>query len=97
MKVDVEKKLVQINGEVLLDAKDGKAVPVILKNILVNAILLPKEKESGVDKVRKYELAKLIYTGGEVDLGAEDITLIKACVGEGYAPLIVGQVFEILK
>jgi len=59
--------------------------------------LSPVQNESGVDKVKKYELAKKVYIGGEVDLIAEEITLIKERIGDIFAPVIVGQVFDILE
>ena len=98
MKINVDETLKMLDGQVMMD-NDGKgnAVEASLKTLLVNAVLAPTEKELGVDKVKKYELAKMIFKGGEVDLTAEDITLIKKQVGENFAPIVVGQVFEMLE
>ena len=75
----------------------GNAVDATVKSIMVNAVLSPVEKESGIDKVKKYELAKKIYSSDEVDLNEDEIILIKERVGECFPPLVVGQVFELLK
>ena len=75
----------------------GNAIDATIQGAIVNAILLPVEKETGVEKVRKYELAKRIYNNDEVDLNEDEIKLIKDCVGKGFAPIVVGQVFELLK
>ena len=98
MKINVDEKLKTLDGQVMMD-NDGKgnAIEASLKILLVNAVLAPTEKELGVEKVKKYELAKMIFKGGEVDLTAEDITLIKKQVGENFAPIVVGQVFEMLE
>ena len=97
-KINVDETLKTLDGQTMMD-NDGKgnAVEASLKTLLVNAVLAPTKDEKGVDKVRKYELAKMIFKGGEVDLTAEDITLIKKQVGENFAPIVVGQVFEMLE
>jgi len=97
MLVNVNQTLKTIAGETMKDAVDGKAVDATVKMAIVNAILSPVEKELGVDKVKKYELAKKIYASDEVDLDEKEIALIKERVGEGFAPIIVGQIFELLK
>ncbi len=98
MKINVDEKLTTLDGQTMMDSDaQGNAIEASLKTLLVNAVLAPTEKEVGVDKVKKYELAKMIFKGGEVDLTAEDITLIKKQVGENFAPIVVGQVFELLE
>lgn len=98
MKINVDAELVNLNGDVLLDINSkGESVNATVKTCLVNAVLAPVEKELGIDKVKKYELAKLIFKGGEVDLTIDDITFIKKSVGDNFTPLVVGQIFELLK
>ena len=97
MLVNVNQVLKAINGEIMKDSIDGKAVDATVKMVIVNAILSPVKDESGVDKVKKYELAKKIYNSDEVDLNEDEIKLIKERVGEGFAPIVVGQIFELLK
>ena len=97
MLVNVNQVLKTIDGQAMKDNVDGKAVDATVKMVIVNAILSPVEKESGIDKVTKYELAKKIYASDEVDLDEKEIALIKERVGEGFAPIIVGQIFELLK
>jgi hypothetical protein len=98
MLVKVDVPLVTIDGQVMKDNDgQGNAVDATLKMAIVNAVLSPVQKESGIDKVKKYELAKKVYASDEVDLDEDEIKLIKDRVGENYAPIIVGQVYEILK
>lgn len=101
MLVNVDVNLKNMDGQVMKDNDGaGNAIDATLKLAIVNAILVPAQQgkqESGVDKVTKYELAKKVFAGGEVELDEKEITLIKDKVGEVYPPLIVGQVFEHLK
>ena len=97
MKINVDQTLKTLDGKTMMDAdSSGNAVEATVKTLLVNAVLAPTKDEKGVDKVRKYELAKMIFKGGEVDLTPEDIVLIKKQVGDIFAPIVVGQVFEML-
>jgi len=97
MLVNVNQTLKTMDGQVMKDNVDGNAVDATVKMAIVNAILSPTKDESGIEKVKKYELAKKIYASDEVDLDEKEIALIKERVGEGFAPIIVGQIFELLK
>jgi len=98
MLVKVNEVLKTLDGQTMKD-NDGKgnAVDATMKMVIVNAILSPVNDETGVDKVKKYELAKKVYGSDEVDLNEDEIKLIKDRVGEGFAPIVVGQIFELLK
>jgi len=98
MKFNVNEVLKALNGQTLKDVDaNGESIDATLKTAIVNALLAPVQKESGVDKVKKYELATRVYKNDEVELTAEEISLIKKCVGENFAPIVVGQVFNILE
>ena len=101
MVINVSKNLKTLTGETLKDSDgQGNAIDATLRMACVNALLAPLgqgKSESGMDKVKKYELAKRIYAADEVELSAEDISLIKERVGTVYPAMIVGQVFEMLE
>ena len=99
MKIAVNQVLTQFNGQPIMDMDDkGNAIPATVKLALVNAILAPERDEKGVQKVQKYELAKRIFKAEqEVEVTAEEVVLIKRCVEGAYAPLIVGQLNELLE
>ena len=97
MKVNTNVVLKTFDGQVMKDVLDGESVDATIKQAIVNAILAPVDKENGVEKVRKYELAKRIYGSDEADLNEDEIKLIKDAVGKSFAPIVVGQVFELLK
>ena len=98
MLVNVNQSLKTIDGQAMKDNDgQGNAIDATIKMAIVNAILSPVKNESGVDKVKKYELAKKVYASDEVDLNEDEIKLIKERVGESFAPIVVGQIFELLK
>ena len=98
MLVNVNVPLKSIEGNIMQDVDaQGNATDAIVRMAIVNAILSPVDKELGVDKVRKYELAKKVYASDEVDLNEDEIKLIKDRVGAAFAPIVVGQIYELLK
>lgn len=101
MKIDVTQNLIGIDGEPMKDmpdTKDRKGEPVVLKTLLVNALMAQLEGDNpdGEEKVKRYELAKNIHDGCELDLLPEQIVKIKALVGKVYSTAVVGPVFTIL-
>ena len=78
MLVKVNQVLKTIDGQTMKD-NDGKgnAIDATVKLAIVNAVLSPVDKEIGVDKVKKYELAKKVFNADEVDLNEDEIKLIK--------------------
>lgn len=98
MKIDVTKTLTNLDGAVMKDMVDGEAVDATLRMAMVNAILSPVEKESGMDKVKKFNLAERIHDAvDDVDLTVEEVSLIKERVGVVFSSLIVGQVWKLLE
>lgn len=97
MLVKVNVLLKTLAGETMKDNVDGQAVDATVKTAIVNAVLAPVQKESGIDKVKKFNLAQRVYKEDEVELTAEEISLIKTCIGENFAPIVVGQVWNLLE
>jgi len=97
MLVKVNVPLKTLDGQTMRDNVDGQAVDATVRMAIVNAVLSPVQKESGIEKVKKYELAKKIYASDEVDLNEDEIKLIKDRVGETFPPIVVGQIYELLK
>lgn len=93
MILNFDQTLKELNGETIKDEKGE----VKLKTFCQNAILAPEKEQNAEEKVRAYQLAIKIQEGGEVEVTAEEIALIKKKVGEAYAPIVVGQIFEILE
>ncbi len=85
--------------------KDGKMVietveeDLTLKSVCTDALLNQQQddKMSGDDKVKHFNLAEIVYAGGEIDLKSEQIALLKELIGKRYFPLIVGPAFKVLE
>lgn len=98
MLVKTNVPLTTLDGQVMKDNDgQGNAIDATVKSAIVNAILSPVQNEKGVDKVKKYELAKKVHASDEVDLNEDEIKLIKDRVGETFPPIVVGQIYELLK
>jgi len=97
MLLNTTKVLVNIAGEPLKESVNGVAVDVTLRMVVVNALLSPMEKDTGMQKMEKEELARKVYQNDSVDLTIEQVKLIKDRIGEMYAPIVVGQVWRLLE
>ncbi len=99
MKVNVMRDLKGFDGEVLIDSNSKQ--PFKLKTIIVNALLgnFPGEENLiGEEKLKRYMLAEKVYkTEAEVELIAEEASLIKLLVGKMYVTVIVGAVYLMLE
>ena len=77
------------------------SVPITIKKICVNILLLdnPQVKQlTPVQKIEQFELARLIHNGGqEVNLTIDQAKLLKDCLGVYCSPLVYGQICEFLE
>lgn len=76
---------------------DGKITP--LTYYVKRALCTPFADEPGLPgdvKVERYATAMKVHKGGDVELTPEEVVEIKKCVGKCFAPVIVGQIYEIL-
>ena len=51
---------------------------------------------SGDEKVKRWALAQKIY-GGNTEVQAEDVALLKKLIGKAYGVAIVGPAYEMLE
>jgi len=93
MKIDFSEVITQYDGAPVVD-QDGK--PVTLGQVTVNALSQPKEGMSANDKLRNARLAEQAFDAKLVDLTPEDVTIIRAAIGEMYPPLVVLKAFRLL-
>ena len=57
MRLNVAQNMKNINGEDLLEPKDGQALVVTLRAVLVTALMDPLDTDTGIVKAEKYGLA----------------------------------------
>jgi len=93
MKVDFAQVLKALDGEFL---KEGDKV-ITLKMVCQAALLgqYQQEQPDGQEKARRWLLAVTLPIG-VVDITPEDAALLKKVIGYAYAPLVVGQAYEML-
>ena len=108
MRIDVTQQLRQLNGEPLANTTEAcrlcgrsqEETPVILRDILCNALMTSRRDQKAVDgkkQVEQYELALRIQREDEVELSTQDAGKLQNLVAEIYAPLVTGQVWLILE
>jgi hypothetical protein len=94
---DLSKPLLDRAGRALTDAHG----PVTLATAIATAldtVTGDKEPLSGLEKMRRYRLAcRILEAPNAAPLTLEEAALCKALVGDGYGPLIVGQVWSVLE
>jgi hypothetical protein len=104
MKINFDQKIVNLEGKPMMEQtqdNDGERGPdreVTLGRACVNALLTPEDKKvDGPEKLVRFELAKKIYKGGEVDLETDEISKIKGLVGDVYGVLVTGRAWKLLE
>lgn len=94
MKIDINKSLTNIDDQPLLD--NGKVVT--LREVCVQAVLTPSQKDTQEEKWNKYDIYKKIKSSDAfVELTVEEISIIKKASGEIHPPLLMGQLFDLLE
>lgn len=85
-----------MEGSVFKDENSGN--DLTLGMVCVQALLSNDKDENidGVEKMRRYELAKQIYSGNIDEIKAEEVVLLKKLVGKFFAIVIAGQVLPML-
>ncbi len=96
MKVNFDKQLVSLDGEVILDTKGN---PAVLRGVAIDALLAvfgDEQNLAGEEKLKRYIVAEKVYKH-EDDLTVEELALLKKLIGKAYNPLIVGQAWKIIE
>jgi len=101
MKVNVNQKLLGVDGVEVLKGQDGR--PLILKDVCITALLTPNQQDDEKKKWDKYELYKKLKEGVLekdeilIELKSEEITVLKQALGKTQTPLVIGQGWEMLE
>ena len=105
MKYKMNAPLLDINGDIIKEAlpmiegEEQKYAPITLGSLCVNAMLSndPKEVIIGTVKANRWNLAMKIHGQVDVELTAEEVTLIKDLIGKTHSTLVVGRVYDFLE
>lgn len=97
MKINVTQVFKGFEKDIMyLDEAEQK--PRTLQFTIIEAVLTPKEKDTPQQKMDKYRIfQKIEKANKEIELTAEEITMIKQLIGESKPPLIVGQAWDMLE
>ena len=95
MKVKINQKLMGSDGAPL-EKEKGQAIT--FKDIAIHSILSPVQGDDEKKKWDKYEIyRKLKDAKDDVELKAEEITILKSAIGKLQPPLVMGQCWEIIE
>jgi hypothetical protein len=95
MKIKIDQELLDVDGQSI---NAGPKPKLFLRDVCINATLAPIQDDDEKKKWEKYEIFKKLRDAkDEVELKAEEITIIKKVIGKLNAPLIMGQCFEMLE
>lgn len=97
MKINFNQELQTFDGKPII--KQGtKEETLKLIDVAVNALLTPDEKSSGEERFKRYNIALNIHSNSnEADLNVEDVATLKKLIGVTYAPIVVGQAWNMLE
>lgn len=97
--IDFEQEIYNLDGTRSV-GKDssGRDLPAFtLGKIATDVLMGNKQNDTGVDKIKKFNLGLRIMNEKRVSLDSEDVTLIKQLIAETHGPLIVGQTSALLE
>ncbi len=96
MKIDLTQKIMRIDDKTFTNPETN--VDYTLKDVVIEAVLAPKEKEDNKKKYEKYELyLKLKAVTKFVELTTDEISEIKKLIGEVKSALVMGQAWDLLE
>jgi hypothetical protein len=95
VKIDVTQVLVNFDGENL----QGQNAPLTLRTVLVNVLTNTTQGEqlSGKEQYERYAQARRIHDREEIEFTTAEAAMLQERVAQFYAPLVTGQVWEILE
>lgn len=98
MKIDFTQVLKDFDGK-LLTGEDKTEITLgfICVDALLTTLRGETEKPNPADVIRRYEFARAIYNGEEMDLKAEDIALLKGRILKTRPTLIYGLTSDMLE
>ena len=97
--IDFEQEIYNLDGSRIVGKdQNGKDLPAFtLGKIATDVLMGNKQNDTGVDKIKKFNLGLRIMNEKRVSLDSEDVTLIKQLIAETHGPLIVGQTSALLE
>ena len=94
MKIDMTAKILGMQGEEIKRDKEA----LTLKQVTLNALLLPVEGDKEEKKYEKWELYKRVRDSKQpMELTTKEATFIKELIGKHEPPLVMGQCWDLIE
>jgi len=112
MKIKLNQPILNFNGktfvqdEKILDPKDVEKKkfiiiqkPLLLRDLIINSLLAPKQGDDAKAKLLKSKLAEEVYNAeSEIDLPTEKVIVIKAMIDFFYqTPFVVYDAYRLIE
>lgn len=105
MKIDTTQTIKNLDGTDLKAQVPGdeegktRLEALTLKTVMVNSLMSnnQNDKAEGNQKAKRWNLALKVQKEDVVELSAEQITMVKKLIGQGYATAVVGPAFTMLE
>lgn len=98
MKYNMDAEIIGFNGKTIDKSIEDNS-PITLGETLILACVQanPQTHTDGAAKLGIYRVLQKIADGGEIELEAEDVVLLKTLVGESFGVVVVGPVTDLLE
>jgi hypothetical protein len=104
MRVNFNETLRKLDGSALKGEKDADFKLSDAALIALNGTYSGEEPLSGIDKFKRHQLARRIYSSTALkdasmtcDVTAEEIALVKHVIAKAYGPIVLGPAYELLE
>ena len=95
MKVNFSAEITDLRGNPVKDGDENLTLGAVACSAML-AVMSTDQNLPSAEKVRMFRLAQKAADGGEVEVTAEDVVLLKDRIGTLYGALIVGRVYDLV-
>lgn len=93
MEFKVDQNVKSLDGK---DMTSEEGMPVTFRTVIINALMGTPPGATGEEKLLRFLLAERVQKPGATELSVDEAALIKKCVGEAFAPIVVGRIWSAL-
>ena len=97
--INVTQEIRDFTGEIITLGTKENERPLTLRLVCTQALTALRQQDQGLSGEEKFKrgiLAEQIYMNDEVELKAEDISLLKKLIGETFNALVILRTWRIL-
>ena len=97
--INVTQKIKDFDDEVITLGTEKDERPLTLRLVCTQALTMLRQQDQGLSGEERFKrglLAEQIYTNDEIELKAEDISLLKKLIGEMFNSIIVLRTWRML-